>query len=213
NMDSGGGLGGLFFVQSHPAVNLISGLSGPAGVESQQFQNLKYSLDAERSLPGLLSQLLAMDRADLGLDSPAAGIRASHSSVAPFDLHAAAGLLAFSSVQQNLYLHSMSQEYVSVPQGRPAFAVAGQPSSVAAKTAAPLGAVARDTGETADHGATRAQALSSNAKLDHPDSLPDMTRAALTTQDDGALSPIAGQWKEDLLTTSDVGSPERTRDL
>ena len=212
NMDSGGGLGGLFFVQSHPAVNLISGLSGPAGVESQQFQNLKYSLDAERSLPGFLSQLLAMDRADLGLNSQAAGVRANHSSVAPFDLHSAAGLLAFSSVQQNLYMHSISQEYVSGPQGRPAVAVAGQPSFLTANTVSLLGSATRDTGETADHGVAQEQALGSNAKLDHPDSLPDMIRATLMTQDDGALA-IAGRSKGDLLTSSDVGLSERTQDL
>ena len=213
NMDSGGGLGGLFFVESHPAVNLISGLSGPAGVESQQFQNLKYSLDAERSLSGLLSQLQAMDRADFGLGSQAAGVRANHSSVVPLDLNGATGLLALSSGQQNLIMHSISQEYVSGSQARPAIAVAGQPSFVTARTVTQLAAAAGDTGGAADRGAAQEQALGSNARLNHPDSLPDMIRATLTTQDDTALSPIAGQSQGDLLTTSDAGLFERTQDL
>jgi len=112
-----------------------------------------------------------------------------------------------------LIMHSISQEYVSGSQARPAIAVAGQPSFVTARTVTQLAAAAGDTGGAADRGSAQEQALGSNARLNHPDSLPDMIRATLTTQDDTALSPIAGQSQGDLLTTSDAGLFERTQDL
>jgi hypothetical protein len=204
NMDSGGGLGGLFMLHSNPVVSLISGLSGPAGVESSQFQDLKYSLDAERSLSGLLSQLLAMNRADIGLAAQAGGVRANHGSEAPPDLHAATGLLAFPGLQQSPLTLPNTPEYASSPPDRALISVAGQASVVTAKTEAPVGPAARDTAEPADS-----------------DSLLDRIGATLTTQDDWALPPLAGESEPDAellfrgtpLTTSDAGLSETTQDL